>query len=333
MKRMILAASIAASCILTGCAYTDYLKNHVFTATGGAVSGSFATASPKKEESDEIHTVSGSGIVTADFVTADMQKESYWINHTVTADKIILSEKEIAAWNKKYNTEQKESFATVTKEPFLVVLGNSLSVGSNTYGMGDKISLFTDAEKEKWLKEHGQEDCTDTYLADIPLSFMGESTNIPTPVPISESVCIGYLDYTKANVLHQSFQYLGQLNLTDEEETVDKRTEFVKRIYACFGISLPSKREGYTALNDSTIELSKMSAQEKIEKLNSIEAGTLLDFSGNIGIYLGCAEQKHYAIGYFGYTCSIREITKDSPENQPDEHTWLTDLTKIYKIN
>ena len=32
------------------------------------------------------------------------------------------------------------------------------------------------------------------------------------------------------------------------------------------------------------------------------------------------------------YLCSIREITQDSPKNQPDEHTWLTDLTNIYKI-
>lgn len=331
MKRIILAASIAASCILTGCAYTDYLRNHVFTATGGAVSGSPATAAPKKET--PITSVSGSGIVTADLITADMQKASYWTSRTMTAERIVLSPEEITEWNKKYNNESKTKSDTTDNAPFLVVTGNTVSVGQNKYGMGDKIALLTDEKKEQWLKEHGQDDCTDTYLADIPLSFMGKSTSIPTTIPVSEEVHPGYLEYTKANVLNQAFQYLGTLYLTDEEEKEDKNTAFVKRVYSCFGISLPSMREEYGALQEKTMDVSKMSAKEKTEKLNSIEAGTLLDFSGNIAMYLGCVEQKHYAIGYFGYTCSIREITKDSPKNQPDEHTWLTDLTKIYKIN
>lgn len=333
MKKIFAAALIAISCMLTGCAYTDYLRNHVFTATGGAVSGSPATAAPKEEEPEPpVSSVSGAGIVTADLVTADMQKASYWISRTMTAERMILSPDEISEWNKKYNNETKAESDAADNTPFLIVTGNKLSAGGKIYGMGDKIFLLTDELKERWIKEHGQEDCTDTYLAD-PLSFPKRSVNIPITIPVSEEVHPGYLEYTKANVLNQAFQYLGTMYLTDEEEAEDTNTEFVKRVYSCFGFNLPDKRDAYTALGDKSVDVSKMSAQEKTEKLNSTEPGTLLDFSGNIGIYLGCIEQKHYAIGYFGYTCSIREITTGTPKNQPDEHTWLTDLTKIYQIN
>lgn len=340
MKKTILVAIIAASCILTGCAYTDYLRNYVFTATGGAVSGSFVTTEPTNSSNNgqnsgsSIHVssdaVSGSGIVTAKDVTADMQKDSYWIDRQIAPDKLMLSSEEISQWNEKYGTLSEEKSSS--ESPFLVVTGKNLSVGKNIYGMGDKIALLTDAEKDKWIQEHGKEDCMNTYLANIPLSFMGKSTNIPTAIPASEEVQIGYPDYTKTNIIRQAFRYLGSLHLTEEEEEADKKTEYVKRVYSSFGISLPGKKEEYIKMKDKTIDVSKLSAKEKIEKLNSIEPGTLLDFSGNICIYLGCVEQKHYAIGYFAYTCSIREITQDSPKNQPDEHTWLTDLTNIYKI-
>lgn len=337
MKKILAVVLTAVSCLLTGCAYTDYLRNHVFTATGGAVSGSPVTADSKKEKQETpapVLTVSGSGIVTADFVTADMQKASYWISHTVTAEQILLSSEEIAEWNKKYNNGSKTEHDMADDAPFLVVTGNVVLAGLNVYGMGDKIALLTDAEKEQWIKEHGRDDCTDTYLADIPLSFMGKSSNnFPTAIPVSEEVHPGYLEYTKSNVLNQAFQYLGTLHLTDEEEKEDKNTAFVKRVYSCFGFNLPDKRDSYSSLGKKAMDVSKMSAREKTEKLNSVEPGTLLDFSGNIGIYLGCVEQKHYAIGYLGYTCSIREITADSPKNQPDEHTWLTELTNIYQLN
>lgn len=104
MNKYIVTLLIVLTCLLTACGYRDYLKRNMAGVSGQAVSGGGEDMKNRSVESSTADTgtaISGSGIHSADNVTAEMQTAEFWIGKTVSPDKIIMTEKEIEAFNEK----------------------------------------------------------------------------------------------------------------------------------------------------------------------------------------------------------------------------------------
>lgn len=104
MNKYIVTLLFMLTCLLTACGYRDYLYRNMADASGQAVSGGgtdMQKRSKEKSTADTGTAISGSGIHSADNVTADMQTVDFWIGKTIAPDKILMTKKEIEAFNKK----------------------------------------------------------------------------------------------------------------------------------------------------------------------------------------------------------------------------------------
>ena len=120
-------------------------------------------------------------------------------------------------------------------------------------------------------------------------------------IPCAADVTVGYLPYTRENVLRQAFKLLGDRYGWAGSFNANDCSGMVHEIFACFGLVFP--RASVTQQNATgmkRVDTSDMSADEKETLLDKTPAGTLLYFPGHIMIYLGKANGQYFCISSTG---------------------------------
>ncbi len=237
---------------------------------------------------------------------------------------------------------------------FLVVTGDKVYLEPNPVNalvnrmeltMGTRVAI---ASREEYGALVDGRTVYDNYVVKVPVRREDGSLSYEiATVPVGKAVHRGYLEYTRANVLRQSFSLLGNYYGWGGSFGSRDCSSMVRDIYACFGFRLPRDSDAQAAVPASgRMDLSELSDKEKRQKLNSLEAGAILQMSGHVMIYLGCVEQRYYVIsanGQFvdvgeeseGQNVSTRAVTVNDLEvkSPSDGKTWLERLLTAVSIS
>ncbi len=114
----------------------------------------------------------------------------------------------------------------------------------------------------------------------------------------SQDVHLGYMTYTKANVIRQAFKFLGERYGWGHDYNGRDCTGFVGEIYRSFGILMP-RNSGDQGGTDFGIDsrFSKQSPMaDKLAAIESLEVGDLLYIPGHVMLYLGDEKGQPFVI-------------------------------------
>lgn len=139
--------------------------------------------------------------------------------------------------------------------------------------MGTKIPLVTEKASE--------------YVIKLPLEQDGEFKIIEVSINKANSLSLGYLPYTKENIINQAFTLLGEKYDWGDKEDGRDCSSFICSIYSCFGFELPR--------NDSE----QILIPGKSTSLNAAELGDIIFMKGHVMMFLGKYNGNNYMIHSF----------------------------------
>ena len=114
----------------------------------------------------------------------------------------------------------------------------------------------------------------------------------------NQDVHIGYMPYTRRNVLHQSFKFLGERYGWGHSYNARDCTGLVQEVYKTFGIVLPrnSGQQGKSEIGQNIRFSLDAPPEEKLDALASADVGDLIFSTGHVMLYLGAVDGEPYVI-------------------------------------
>lgn len=195
-----------------------------------------------------------------------------------------------------------EWLSYMTTKKFLVVTGNRIRLGVNPYSpeiselefyMGDKLPLVD----EKVAPYIDRQSVVGNYIIKLPVrQDNGELAFKLALLPINSAVSLGYLPYTRENILRQAFKMQGDRYGWGGSFKSRDCSSFIMDIYRSFGFKLP--RNTWEQMNTAglTIEFTDKTEAERKQLLNTVLPGTALYFKGHVMLYLGESEGEYYIL-------------------------------------
>ncbi len=106
---------------------------------------------------------------------------------------------------------------------------------------------------------------------------------------------IGYLPYTKENIIKEAYKYLGEpYSWGGLNNSVDC-SSFIMNIYKTFGFNFPRNTSSQNKSVGEVISLINKNNNEKLNLINNTEP-SLLYQEGHVMLYIGKKNNKHYII-------------------------------------
>lgn len=161
--------------------------------------------------------------------------------------------------------------------------------------MGDALPI----EKEK--------DDTSPWMVKFPQKNGDTISWVDGYIDSRADVRVGYLSYTRRNVITQAFKMLGEKYGWGGKDGRRDCSEFVKDIFASMGIRLPrnSHEQSSVGVNIASIESSKGNISKALK--NAEPGITLIGLERHIMLYIGSKGGRPYVIHQFvGYRSGKR---------------------------
>ena len=181
--------------------------------------------------------------------------------------------------------------------PFVVITGTKVAprdsvmgkpVAEWRAGMGAKLPFFG-MEKEGYRIEIPRRDAQGAVI--------WQKAWIHGKADVS----VGYLPYTRANILRQAFKMLGEHYGWGGLNEGRDCSSFIMDIYNVFGIRAPRNADQQEAVPGRRISLRGISdAAGRYALLGQAEPGATLHMRNHVMLYLGEHNGKHYAIHSLG---------------------------------
>ena len=213
-----------------------------------------------------------------------------------------------AAWVRKNQIaigERDEVLAYRQADPFLVIAGNrattnfsptTTAVSEVQLEMGARLPLIDPADVNHDVD--GQHPAA-SYVVRLPVrSEKGALEFRHALIARNQDVHVGYMPYTRRNVLHQAFKFLGERYGWGHSYNARDCTGLVLEVFKSFGFVLPrnSKQQGHSEIGANVRFPIDAPAEEKLAALSGAEVGDLLYSTGHVMLYLGCLDDEHYVI-------------------------------------
>ena len=198
-----------------------------------------------------------------------------------------------------------EVFAYTRKSPYLIVTGAKANtvfsperpeVSELQLDMGVRVPVLADWPANKPV--NGQHPYT-AHVIELPYrSADGALHFTPALVPKTSDVAADYLPLTRANLLRQSFKFLGERYGWGHSYNARDCSGFVSEVYRSFGVQLPrnSRDQAQTpALNRITFTEDD-DHERRLEVLRSLEVGDLIYIPGHVMMVIGFDHGMPYVI-------------------------------------
>lgn len=192
---------------------------------------------------------------------------------------------------------QNERFLIVTGDKVLTNFNPELPATSEVQlDMGVRLPLLSGAEVGNALR--GQNPYTSHAVlipvrgADGGLSFE------PALIARGQDVNVGYLPYTRGNVIRQSFKFLGERYGWGHDYNARDCTGFVSEIYKTFGIVMPrnSGDQRDSVIGENLRFGEDATREERIAGLGTLDVGDLVYIPGHVMLSLGEVDGEPYVI-------------------------------------
>ncbi|MDD5090805.1 MAG: SH3 domain-containing protein, partial [Candidatus Wallbacteria bacterium] len=191
------------------------------------------------------------------------------------------------------------------QEPFLVVTGKRICTGVDAYeprvsefpaDMGQRLPL---ADRWQIPDEIGSRIPDGNFVVRLPMRNTDGSLSFGLGlISRSDDISIGYLPYTRRNILNQAFKFLGQRYGWGGLFGTRDCSSFLKDIYATMGVILPrnSRFQGQIAPGEVVEFPKKSTLPERIRIIESLPGITPVYMSGHVMLYLGKHRNDYYII-------------------------------------
>ncbi len=204
--------------------------------------------------------------------------------------------------------KDKESWLSyVDPAAYLVVTGNRLGLDflPVELTMGTKVPLAGGWEAAE--VGPGQ---ANNYAVLLPERDPdGEMLTQTFLIPGGADVSVGYLPYTRANIIRQAFKILGERYGWGGMFNARDCSAFVMDVYKSFGLMLPRNGDEQERSAGVTVSFEDLSTSQRYELLDTLLPGASLHTSTHELLYLG----KHEGLYYV-----IHDITSYGDINRPN---------------
>jgi cell wall-associated NlpC family hydrolase len=213
-----------------------------------------------------------------------------------------------AAWIEKRHValgERDTVFSYGRKQPALIVTGATVrtvynpeqpGVSELQLDMGVRVPLLTDWPADKPV--NGQHPYT-SHVIQLPVrGDDGALTLVPALLPRTADVASEYLPLTPANLLGQSFKFLGERYGWGHSYNTRDCSGFVSEVYRSFGVELPrnTRDQGVSpALNRIAFDEND-SRDKRLQTLRTLEVGDLIYIPGHVMMVIGQENGQTYLI-------------------------------------
>jgi cell wall-associated NlpC family hydrolase len=163
----------------------------------------------------------------------------------------------------------------------------------------------------------------------------------------SQDISLGYLPFTRRNIIQQAFKFLGERYGWGHSYNARDCTGLVSEVYRTVGIFLPrnSSQQGNSPIGENIRFAPDDSAEEKLKTLTSADVGDLLYSTGHVMLYLGTMDGQPYVIHDLSGSGGVGEdgkyeedaingvsVTPLSPMHVSQAFTYLEKMYAIKKI-
>jgi len=121
---------------------------------------------------------------------------------------------------------------------------------------------------------------------------------LPAMIGKSKDTNIGYLPFTKQNIIKQGFKFLGERYGWGHDYNGRDCTGFVGEIYKTFGLLMPrnSGQQGKASYGENINFNAESKKQDKMKAISQLEIGDLIYIPGHVVMYLGDDDGQPYII-------------------------------------
>lgn len=233
---------------------------------------------------------------------------------------------------------------------FLIVTGDKFdleedysdgSISKLEVSMGTKLALIGGSD---YIKNGETRVVMNNYVVKIPARNSDGSIYAKYGfIPFSRDVCIGYMPYTRNNVIELAMKSIGDRygwgGMYDSRDC----SSLIMDIYRCFGIVLP-RNSSEQAVVQTNQNVSGMSGEEKISAIKNAGMGALLYFKGHIMIYLGESNGELYVISAVGNlqeniggnntTINVNSVIINTLSTMRGQNSsWINDIERIVLVS
>ncbi len=213
-----------------------------------------------------------------------------------------------SGWVKKADIaigNKQQIFQYKNEALFLIITGDKVFTTFNPYrenvsniqlDMGTKVML---AKKDTIPTSLDGQNTYASYVIKLPTrTDDGQLKFQLALIARNKDVHVGYLSFTRQNILNQSFKFLGERYGWGHSFNARDCTGFVGDVYKSFGILMP-RNTGQQAQSSQgqNIHFTKStSVNEKIAGINELEAGDLIYIPGHVMMYIGMQNNQPFII-------------------------------------
>lgn len=131
-----------------------------------------------------------------------------------------------------------------------------------------------------------------SYVVQLPVRRTdGTLALMPALVARSQDVRTGFLPLTRANIIRQSFKFLGERYGWGHDYNARDCSGFIGEVFKTFGVLLPRNTSSLGKQRFAAeIQLDNASAAEKTQALSQTDTGDLLLIPGHVMLVLGRAD-------------------------------------------
>ncbi len=132
-----------------------------------------------------------------------------------------------------------------------------------------------------------------SYAVQLPVrQHDGTLALLPALISRNQDVQSGYLPLTRANIIRQSFKFLGERYGWGHDYNARDCSGFINEVFKTFGLLLPRNTGSLADLGfGAFIQLEQTTASEKQQALEQADIGDLLMIPGHVMLILGRSDQ------------------------------------------
>ena len=221
-------------------------------------------------------------------------------------------------------------------EEFLMVTAREIRLAFDPYDpetsgilipMGTKLTLV---KPENAPDDFNGRISYNSYIVKVPgRDTNGNMNDTYALIPVSDDVTIGYLPYTRGNLISQSFKRLGDRYGWAGMYYANDCSGITREIYSCFGFEFPRNGKAQIRMTSlQSLKVADYTDEEKLKVLSELPAGSLLYFPGHLMIFLGMDNETPYVISAVGNMATSDMSKGDSISVNSVIINSLTDTTR-----
>jgi len=292
---------------------------------------------------NDFDNVQNSGLRVGEPVTilGETEDGRYYYCHTTCVSGWILSEdiaicKDKEEWRKAWDFDSDDVMVVTTSKIMLEHSNTNPELSGLLLTMGTVLEKVHPYEYGKLIENRS------TYYNHavwIPTrDSEGMYVRKRALVSAHHDISDGYRPLTKANIVAQAYEMLGDAYGWGAMLSSADCSSFVRDVYKCFGFELPRNTTWQAAMPVLKYDISVADDEDKKELFDSLAPGAILFFKGHEMLYLGHEDDNYYVISstssmmYPGSDdkARIRSIVINSlEERRANGNTWLSDLYEV----